>query len=119
MMPIDITKEEPIPLTSVPKLKCVPRQPNGKASHISTWFRYAKKGLRGVKLETIKAGSKLCTSVEAIQRFFDRLSLLSDPGMPVYTISKQRQQEVKRAKAKLIQAGIKSDKTKGSAEKVG
>jgi hypothetical protein len=37
-------------------------------------YRWAKRGLRGVKLETIRVGGTLCTSLEALQRFCERLT---------------------------------------------
>jgi hypothetical protein len=54
--------------------KHVPVRRNGKRLHIATAFRWAKDGVRGVKLETIRVGGTLCTSVEALQRFFEKLS---------------------------------------------
>ncbi len=36
-------------------------------------YRWATEGLRGVHLETIQVGGTLCTSIEALQRFFERL----------------------------------------------
>ncbi len=39
----------------------------------STLYRWSSEGLRGVKLETIQIGGTRCTSVEALQRFFDLL----------------------------------------------
>jgi hypothetical protein len=37
--------------------------------HVSTVWRWTTRGLRGVKLETIHAGGKRFTSLEAIRRF--------------------------------------------------
>jgi len=39
-----------------------------------TVWRWAAKGIGGVRLERIQAGGKWRTSVEALQRFFDRLT---------------------------------------------
>jgi hypothetical protein len=46
-----------------------------KRPHSATLYRWAQRGLRGVRLETIRIGGTLCTSAEAIQRFCDRLSM--------------------------------------------
>lgn len=77
-MAIDVTREPPIPLAQVPRLPCVPRQADGKFQHPSMWVRYAKRGLKKgstrIFLETVKAGSKLCTSEAAIARFYAALS---------------------------------------------
>lgn len=47
----------------------VPGQP-----HIATIVRWATRGVKGVKLETIMVGGRRFTSVEAIARFIERLS---------------------------------------------
>lgn len=51
----------------------LPRRRAGRPVHPSTLYRWAAEGLRGVRLETIQVGGTLCTSIEALQRFFDRL----------------------------------------------
>lgn len=65
----------------------IPPTRGGLATHPSTIYRWAKTGLRGVRLETIRIGGALCTSLEALQRFCDRLSLdgttASDHPRPV------------------------------------
>ena len=59
----------------------MPGRPN-----VSTLWRWRKKGINGVKLETIKCGSKRLTSVEAIQRFVAQ-STAADQPMPPETAS--------------------------------
>jgi hypothetical protein len=56
-----------------------PRRRRGKRPHTATLYRWAKSGVRAddgdaVVLETIRVGRTLCTSVEAIQRFCERVS---------------------------------------------
>ena len=46
----------------------------GRPTHPSTINRWAKAGLRGIRLETICVGGSRFTSIEALQRFFERLS---------------------------------------------
>jgi hypothetical protein len=46
----------------------------GKRLHISTIHRWIAVGVRGVRLESIMVGGVRMTSVEALQRFSDRLS---------------------------------------------
>ena len=41
---------------------------------------WARNGIRGVRIETIRVGGTLCTSLEALQRFFDRLSATGVKG---------------------------------------
>jgi hypothetical protein len=73
-MGIDITLEDLIRLSEVPKLKCMPPGKNGKRIALTTVYRWALGGTGGVKLETLKVGGTLCTTVEALQRFFVALS---------------------------------------------
>jgi uncharacterized protein DUF1580 len=59
--------------------KHFPRRREGKKPHTATIYRWARYGVRGVdgnpvRLETIRVGCTLCTSVEAIQRFCERLT---------------------------------------------
>ncbi len=51
----------------------LPRRRSGRRPHPATLYRWATDGLRGVRLETIQVGGTTCTSIEALQRFFERL----------------------------------------------
>ena len=69
---IDTTLEKPITLTqAAAELPC---RRAGRKTHVSTLYRWALAGCRGVVLETIQVGGTLCTTREALQRFFERLS---------------------------------------------
>jgi hypothetical protein len=46
----------------------------GRHVAVSTLYRWSTVGLRGVRLETIQVGGTRCTSVQALRRFFERLS---------------------------------------------
>ena len=76
---IDIRKEETFSLSRAAKLKALPRRRGSKHPAISTFYRWANQGVRGVKLETIRVGGTVCTSIEAIQRFFEALSQADKP----------------------------------------
>ncbi|MCI0464627.1 MAG: DUF1580 domain-containing protein [Gemmataceae bacterium] len=57
----------------------------GKKLHRTSGYRHATRGIRGIKLEVIQLPSGLYTSVEAIQRFADRLTALlrkDNPPLP-------------------------------------
>lgn len=71
-MAIDMRREVLLPFRQA--LQALPPRSGGKRPHVSTLHRWAQRGLRGVRLETIRVGGLLCTSMEAIQRFFDALS---------------------------------------------
>ncbi len=44
---------------------------NGKQVHSTTVWRWARRGVRGVKLECRLLGGRFITSVEALDRFFE------------------------------------------------
>jgi Protein of unknown function (DUF1580) len=58
----------------------LPRRRRGRKTHVSTLFRWSTAGCRGVVLETIQVGGTRCTSREALQRFFERLSETRQAG---------------------------------------
>jgi Protein of unknown function (DUF1580) len=61
-----------ISLTNVPKE--LPRRRRGRNVHVSCVYRWSTVGCKGVVLETLQVGGTRCTSREALQRFFERLS---------------------------------------------
>jgi hypothetical protein len=71
-MAIDITSERIITLPEAAAM--LPARRGGRRVHVSTLFRWAQKGCRGVRLEVVRIGSALHTSREAMQRFCDRLT---------------------------------------------
>lgn len=52
----------------------LPTRRRGKPAHAATLFRWASKGLHGVKLEVVQVGGTKCTSREALARFFKKLT---------------------------------------------
>jgi hypothetical protein len=93
--------------------KGLPRRRGGRQVHPSTLHRWATAGCRGVRLETIQIGGTRCTSREALQRFFERLSG-PDPAGPVGSHSgpvparrtaAQRQRDSAKAGRKLAELG--------------
>ena len=97
---ISIVNENLIPMNKVGDY-CPPRRA-GKRVHLTTALRWAQAGCRTVdgervKLETIRIGASTCTSVEALQRFFNRLS-----GVQASPLSERPKQEaIERALVKL------------------
>ncbi len=69
---LDIKSEQ---LLTFPEASSMlPKRRNGKRTHVATLYRWSTQGCRGVVLETCQIGATRCTSVEALQRFFDRLT---------------------------------------------
>jgi hypothetical protein len=73
--------------------------------HISTIIRWWRRGVRGVRLETVVVGGRRFTSLEAITRFIARLSDLDAAQTP--PVAQQRQKEVTKAEQRLDAEGIR------------
>ena len=108
---LDSTTENLISLSDA--AKGLPRRRRGRKPHVSTLFRWTTIGVRGVVLESIQVGACRCTSKEALQRFFERLSqpsqsvALGGPAVPI-TVCRtvaQRQRQSAAAARKLTDMG--------------
>jgi hypothetical protein len=86
-----------ITLAQAAALAWIPRR-RGRSGrlHISTLWRWALKGIRGIKLEVIKIGGTLCTSEAALRRFFDRLANGNTAAEPPVRPAALSQEEVER-----------------------
>ncbi len=100
---IDVTTENLIALADVPPH--LPDRRGGRRPHVSCIYRWAQRGCKGIRLETIQVGGTSCTSIQALQRFFDRLTAArSGEPVPART-SRQRQRAHDTADAELDRAG--------------
>lgn len=70
---INVFAERTLPLSQVPKK--IP----GKDPTIATVYRWARRGVNGIKLETAQIGGQKVTSYEALARFFRRLTESREP----------------------------------------
>ena len=61
---------------------------DGREIAIPTLWRWCRRGLRGARLEYVRVGRKICTTHEALMRFFAELSALDrqtpPPGRPAF-----------------------------------
>jgi hypothetical protein len=55
---------------------------DGKPMAITTAHRHIKKGIKGVRLAAIRYGGRICTSVEAVERFWAALEAAAEAGPP-------------------------------------
>ena len=69
---LDIQSEEIISLQEAAGR--LPRRRGGKKPHVATLYRWSQQGCQGIRLEVCQIGGTRCTSVQALQRFFDRLT---------------------------------------------
>tara|TARA_R110001592_G_scaffold353763_1_gene652906 strand:+ start:423 stop:674 length:252 start_codon:yes stop_codon:yes gene_type:complete len=65
--PLKLLTEDVIQFKEVPALL-------QKRVHVSTAWRWANRGVNGIKLETVNVGGKRLTSVQAVTRFLKRTS---------------------------------------------
>ncbi len=104
---IDSTRENVISLTEATKR--LPIRRGGKRPHVSCLYRWTVTGCRGVVLESIAIGGTRCTSAEALQRFFDRLSSKSQVPVeptPAGRTHAQRSRANERAARELERMGV-------------
>ena len=96
---IEVATEQLVHVRAVPRI--LPRQPNGKRVHISAVYRWMSRGVRGVRLEFVMVGGRRYTSVEALQRFAERLTG-SASAQPVREVTpRRRKREIERAAQRL------------------
>jgi hypothetical protein len=109
---IDSTTETIISLADAAKE--LPRRRRGRKVHVSCVYRWSTVGCKGVVLETLQVGGTRCTSREALQRFFERLSQPVQAGsvgggQAVPTVGRrtvaQRQRQAAEAGRKLAEMG--------------
>jgi hypothetical protein len=63
----------------------LPKLRKDQPTHPTTIWRWATRGVRGVRLETVKVGGRTVTSFEALSRFFSALNRQSICGNSVAT----------------------------------
>jgi hypothetical protein len=99
-MSIDTREEQVFPLNAIRKF--LPPSPRtGNPVHPSVIFRWIKRGLKAadgtvVHLDAVKAGSSLCTSREAIERFFGELTARCGLPATAPRVSARERQRITR-----------------------
>lgn len=100
-MAIDITTEQLIDFNEAAELL-----PEGSRPTYATWWRWATKGVGGVKLETVKIGAKRATTASAVARFVETLTARSAGDAEPTRSTMQRKAAIKKARAELAAAGV-------------
>lgn len=112
-MAIDLEHEQALSLTDA--AKALPAI-DGKKPHISTIWRWCRKGVRGVRLEYVRLGHRICTSRAALGRFAQQLAE-ADPEPepdrqpqrrtePRRRSAKQRARDIARAETECAKMGV-------------
>jgi len=99
MSSIDISSERP--LTIPEAAQTLPHPP-----HVATIWRWAYKGIKGIKLETICIGGRRYTTRESLQRFIERSTAAANGDAIPTRTAKQRQRAIQAAERELAAAGI-------------
>lgn len=84
----------------------VPSFRPGRKTHVATLHRWAKQGVRGIKLDSARLGGRLVTSAEALQRFADALSATPAEPAPAIQPPAARRKAIERAESELDRIGI-------------
>ncbi len=80
---------------------------DGRSVHISAIYRWINPGIAGVRLEAVRLGGRLITSVEALQRFAEGCSNGSgDAKAPPLRSEKERRAAAERAGERLAEMGV-------------
>jgi Protein of unknown function (DUF1580) len=107
-MAIDTREESVYPLPRIRQF-LPPSTRTGKPVHPSVVFRWIKNGLKAgdgstVRLEAVKCGSALCTSREAVERFFAELTARSGLVTAPRVASRHERERTSRD---LVELGLK------------
>ncbi len=97
-----LENEELIRLQDVPGL--LPKV-NGKSVHWITCFRWATRGVRGIRLQATFTGGRRATSRQAVERFLAALAARDNQPEPADTMRK-RSRELKSKNDALAAAGF-------------
>lgn len=83
-----------------------PGRRKGKKPNVATIYRWMTVGCKGIILESLQVGGTRCTSREALQRFFDRLTAQAAGSPPPAPAPRVDRRAVAQAERVLDRAGI-------------
>jgi hypothetical protein len=97
--------------------KYLPRNGNGKLIGLSSVYRWASKGVRGVRLESWQCPWGRITSLQALERFLNALTQQRPPvDAPQARTPRQRSRRARKAEEFLqAELGIGAETKKGGA----
>ncbi len=103
-MAINISTESIKPLAAA--ARTVPGRKPGAGINPATVWRWAMRGVKGVRLETLLVGGTRYTSDEALQRFFEATTAAAD-GVPAPVATPAlRKRAMEAAERRLAADGI-------------
>ncbi|MGZ0172893.1 MAG: DUF1580 domain-containing protein [Planctomycetales bacterium] len=102
-MPIDARTEELLTLTQAARRY---RPPDARPLAPSTIWRWHKKGISGVRLETVCMGGTRYTSAEALQRYFAQVTAAKEAGLSIEESLEQPGTRTPQSRQRLEDAGL-------------
>ena len=75
--------------------------PNGYRPSHATWWRWWKKGLRGIRLRTLLCGGRRFTTPSAVIEFFSQVTAAAAGEKPLGRTPNQRARAIVAAEAEL------------------
>lgn len=74
--------------------------------HVATIWRWATRGVRGIRLDTVVVGGFRKTSREAIERFIAATTAAANGETPPARTPKQQERAIRQAERELEAAGM-------------
>ena len=107
-------------LTLAEAARRLSRSTNGRRMHVSTIWRWCRKGCKGIKLQYLRVGRTIMVSESALHKFFSELTRADSAHQSARNTSPKRkprrrnqsvtrQREIESANAVLRRAGILTD----------
>lgn len=101
---IDVQNENLMTLSEA--ARSVPGRSGKRGVSASSVWRWYKRGIREVKLETVLIGATRRTSSEALARFFQRVTAAADGEPAPVRTPAARERAIRKAERELAEAGI-------------
>lgn len=95
-MSIDIDFERPITFNDACRFL-----PEGSRPAYGTWWRWWKRGIRGVHLRTLLCGGRRYTTPSAVMEFISKVTAAANGERPPTRTPRQRQVSIERAERDL------------------
>ncbi len=107
---IDFNEEELLTMSQASK---VCPKVDGKPPHCGSIWRWARKGIRGIRLEHVRIGNRVCTSLDALNRFFNALAETPPPAPSQHSVVREPTGRTESQREKAMAAARKRLESRG------
>lgn len=87
---------------------------SGRHPHVCSVWRWCRKGLKGVRLEYVRVGQKICTSQEALNRFVCELAAADEISVNTGVRAIRQRTVGKSAREKQVRDAYRSLESNGA-----